>query len=121
MTRTLTSTPAADGFRMPAEYEPHAGCWLLWPERPDNWRRLAVPAQRAFVQVAAAIMRFEPVTIGVSAEHFVSARRALPGAVRVVEMSHDDCWMRDVGPSFVIHEAGEVRGVHWRFNAWGGL
>ena len=45
MTRTLSSTPAADGFRMPGEYEPHAGCWMLWPERPDNWREAARPAQ----------------------------------------------------------------------------
>ena len=121
MTRTLTTTPAADGFRMPAEYEPHAGCWMLWPERPDNWRRAAAPAQRVFAEVAAAIARFEPVTIGVSGRYFVSARRTLPEAVRVVEMSHDDSWMRDVGPSFVVHRRGAVRGVHWRFNAWGGL
>jgi agmatine deiminase len=115
------TTPAADGFRMPAEYEPHAGCWMLWPERRDNWRRAAAPAQRAFVQVAAAIARFEPVTIGVSGTHFATARRALPEAVRVVELSHDDSWMRDVGPTFVVHRSGVVRGVHWRFNAWGGL
>src|SRR5581483_8546563 len=31
MTRTLTTTPAEDGFWMPAEFEPHAGCWMLWP------------------------------------------------------------------------------------------
>jgi agmatine deiminase len=121
MTRTLMTTPAADGFRMPAEYEPHAGCWMLWPERADNWRLAAAPAQSAFAQVAAAIARFEPVTVGASGKYYESARRALPEAVRVVEMSHDDSWMRDVGPSFVVHRRGTVRGVHWRFNAWGGL
>ena len=46
MTQTLTSTPAADGFWMPAEFEPHAGCWMLWPERADNWREAARPAQQ---------------------------------------------------------------------------
>ena len=106
---------------MPAEFGPHDGCWMLWPERPDNWRAGALPAQRAFGEVAAAIARFEPVTIGVSAAYFESARRALPEAVRVVELSHDDSWMRDVGPSFVVHRRGMVRGVHWRFNAWGGV
>src|SRR5262249_22284312 len=65
MTRTVASNPAADGFAMPAEFAPHAGCWLLWPERPDNWREAARPAQLAFTQVAAAIARFEPVTVGV--------------------------------------------------------
>lgn len=93
---------------------------MLWPERPDNWRDAAAPAQRAFVDVARAIARFEPVTVGVSAAHFESARDLLPAHIRVVEMSHDDCWMRDVGPTFVVNDAGDVRGVDWRFNAWGG-
>src|SRR5450755_1794036 len=121
MTHTLTTTPAADGFRMPAEFERHAGCWMLWPERPDNWRRAAAPAQRAFVAVATAIARFESVTVGVSQGYFVAARRLLPERVRLIELSHDDSWMRDVGPTFVVHARGAVRGVHWRFNAWGGL
>jgi len=118
--RTLRSTPAADGFSMPSELERHAGCWMLWPERPDNWRNAAGPAQRAFSRLAAAIARFEPVAVGVSAAQFDRARAHLPSAVRVIEMSHDDCWMRDVGPTFVVNRAGELRGVDWRFNAWGG-
>jgi len=94
---------------------------MLWPERPDNWRRAALPAQKSFVAVAAAIARFEPVTLGVSGGQFQAARALLPPEVRVVELSHDDCWMRDVGPTFVVNAAGERRGVHWHFNAWGGL
>ena len=78
MSRTLTSTPLDDGFAMPAEFSPHAGCWMLWPERPDNWRDGAQPAQRGFAEVAAAIARFEPVTMGVSAAQFEFARGLLP-------------------------------------------
>ena len=64
MSTTLTTTPAADGFRMPGEFEPHSGCWMLWPERPSNWRRGAKPAQEAFAAVRAdgaarAFGRFE--------------------------------------------------------------
>lgn len=121
MTRTLTSTPAADGFWMPAEREPHAGCWMLWPERPDTWREAARPAQQTFAQVAEAIARFEPVCVGVSPAQYETARVMLPEQVRVVEMTHDDCWMRDVGPTFVVDGRGGLRGVHWHFNAWGGL
>ena len=55
MTATLKTTPARDGFRMPAESEPHAGCWMLWPERPDNWRRKAQPAQAAFAAATAPL------------------------------------------------------------------
>jgi agmatine deiminase len=121
MARTLDSTPLADGFSMPAEYAPHAGCWMLWPERPDNWRAGAQPAQRAFAEVAAAIARFEPVSVGVSAANYEFARAQLGAHIRVVEISHDDSWMRDVGPTFVTNKQGVKRGVDWRFNAWGGL
>jgi agmatine deiminase len=121
MTQTLTSTPAADGFWMPGEFEPHSGCWMLWPERPDNWREAARPAQHAFAAVAAAIAEFEPVTVGVSGSEYEVARALLDSRIRVVEMSHNDCWMRDVGPTFVVDRRGTVRGVHWHFNAWGGL
>ena len=106
---------------MPGEFEPHAGCWMLWPERPDNWRLGAKPAQKAFVNVATAIAQFEPVTMGVSRGQFLNARHLLPDHVRVVEMSYNDSWMRDCGPTFVVNDKGLVRGIDWDFNSWGGL
>jgi agmatine deiminase len=110
-----------DGFRMPAEFERHSGCWMLWPERTDNWRAGAKPAQAAFAAVAAAISASEAVTVGVSAAQFENARARLPRKVRVVEMSSNDAWMRDCGPTFVIDNKGRRRGVDWSFNAWGGI
>jgi agmatine deiminase len=105
---------------MPGEFEKHDGTWMLWPERPDNWRQGGKPAQKAFVAVATAISQFEPVTMGVSHAQFTNARNMLPGNVRVVEMSNNDSWMRDCGPTFVI-DGKKVRAVDWDFNAWGGL
>jgi agmatine deiminase len=32
-----------------------------------------------------------------------------------------DVQMRDIGPAFVKNGRGEIRGVHWVFNGWGGL
>jgi len=117
----LRSVPRADGFRMPAEFEPHAGCWMIWPERPDNWRCGAKPVQEAYVKVAEAISQFEKVTMCVSHEQYFNARSRLPARVRVVELSSNDAWMRDVGPTFVVNDEGVVRAVRWKFNAWGGL
>jgi len=121
MTRTLVRTPRADGYWMPAEFERHAGTWMLWPERLDNWRDGARPAQRAFAAVAAAIAQFEPVSVGVSAVQYEFARAALQPQVRVVELGSNDAWMRDVGPTVVVNAAGRRRAVDWQFNAWGGL
>ncbi|MDP8984222.1 MAG: agmatine deiminase [Pseudomonadota bacterium] len=106
---------------MPAEYERHSGCWMLWPERPDNWREGAKPAQAAFAAVAAAIAQGEPVTVGVSAAQFQNARARLHPAVRLIELSSNDAWIRDSGPTFVIDAKGRRRGIDWTFNAWGGL
>ncbi len=121
MAPTLQSTPRADGFRMPGEFEPHQGCWMIWPERCDNWRNGAKPAQEAFTAVAAAIAEGEPVTVLASGRQFVNARRRLPAHIRVVEVTTDDSWCRDTGPSFVTDGTGRLRGVDWGFNAWGGL
>jgi len=120
MTRTLSTTPHRDGYRMPGEFEPHAGCWMLWPERPDNWRLGGKPAQQAFVAVATAIAASDPVSVGVSTGQYSNARRLLPSQIRVIEMSSNDAWMRDVGPTFVVNGRGGMRGVDWVFNAWGG-
>jgi agmatine deiminase len=118
---TLNSTPAADGYRMPGEFEVHSGCWIAWPERPDNWRLGAKPAQRAYAAVAEAINACEPVTVAVSDRQFEHCRSMLSASIRVVEISTDDAWMRDIGPTFVIGDRSGLRGVDWRFNAWGGL
>jgi agmatine deiminase len=103
MTRTLLRTPKADGYWMPGEFDRHAGTWMLWPERLDNWRLGAIPAQRAFAAVAAAIAGFEPVCVGASGAQYAFARAGLDARVRVVEMSSNDAWMRDVGPTFVVN------------------
>ena len=105
---------------MPAEFEPQARIWMLWPERPDNWRCGAKPAQKAFADVARAISQFEPVTVCASAAQYGNARRLLPPEITVVEMSSNDAWVRDCGPTFVVN-GREIRGVDWEFNAWGGL
>jgi agmatine deiminase len=117
----LPSTPAADGYRMPGEFEPHSGCWIAWPERPDNWRMGAKPAQEAYAAVAEAINASEPVTVAVSDRQFEHCRSVLSSSIRVVEISTDDAWIRDMGPTFVIDGKGGRHGVDWHFNAWGGL
>ena len=119
--KRLDSNPKQDGFRMPGEFEPHKGTYIIWPERPDNWRNGGKPAQKVFTEVASVIGKYEPITMIVSKEQFSEARGMLPDYVRVVEMSNDDSWVRDCGATFVIDDKGNRRAVDWSFNAWGGL
>ncbi|KRN25736.1 agmatine deiminase [Secundilactobacillus similis DSM 23365 = JCM 2765] len=106
---------------MPGEFEPHKGVYILWPERPDNWRNGGKPAQKTFVKVAEAISEFEHVTVGVNDAQYANARTMLPDNVEVVEISNDDSWVRDCGATFVKNDKGDLRAVDWTFNAWGGL
>ena len=117
----LHSLPREDGFHMPAEFEPHEGCFLIWPERPDSWAGGAYAARKAFVKVISAIARWEKVTVFASYNQYENARASLPPQVRVAELSTDDAWARDVSPVIVKNAAGEIRGIDWGFNAWGGL
>ncbi|WP_421016606.1 agmatine deiminase [Furfurilactobacillus cerevisiae] len=119
--KTLTSTPQQDGYRMPGEFEEHQGVYILWPQRPDNWRNGGKPAQHTFVKVAEAIFQFEHVTVGVNDDQYENARTMLPDNVEVVEISNDDSWVRDCGATFVKNDKGGLRAVDWTFNSWGGL
>ena len=119
--KTLDTSPKTDGYHMPGEFEEHKGVYLLWPERPDNWREGAKPAQAVFAEVAAAIAKFESVTVVVSDRQYTNARHVLADNIEVAEISSDDAWIRDCGPTFVVNDKGDVRAVDWTFNAWGGL
>lgn len=117
----LHTTPRGDGFAMPAEFDRHDGCLMIWPIRGDSWRRGGWPARDSFVAVASVIAQSEKVTMLVDASQYETARAMLPPEVRLVELSTDDAWARDVCPTFVRDRTGNVRGVDWGFNAWGGL
>lgn len=116
----LTTTPKQDGFFFPAEFEPVREVWLAWPERRDNWRDKAKPAQRTFAKVANAIADVVPVSVAVSSAQYETARAMLDRSVKLVEMAFNDSWMRDIGPTVVVNAKGDRRGVSWQFNAWGG-
>ena len=107
---------------MPPEWAPHAGCWMAWPCRPENWDDIE-RARATYVEVARAIARFEPVTMTANAEDAGAARGALAGVagVDVVVVPSDDSWARDTAPTFVTDGRGGLAGVDWRFNAYGGI
>lgn len=119
--KTHNGLPAADGFHMPAEWAEHQAVWMIWPQRPDNWRHAGREAQQAFAAIAKAISAATPVFMAVPEPFMSQARAVMPSEVTLVAMNSDDCWMRDSGPTMVIDPAGQLRGVDWKFNAWGGF
>jgi agmatine deiminase len=113
--------PADDGFYMPAEWTPHARCWMAWPCRAELWGEGMEAARDAYAEVALAIARFEPVTMVAKPKSVpeVSLRTGSGSGVSVFSLPLDDSWMRDMGPTFVVDGSGQVAGVDWQWNAWG--
>ena len=119
----LKTLPASDGFHMPGEFEPHKGTIMIWPERPGSWTYGARDARKAFAQIAEAIAEGEEVYMLAGPSAMESAKAAFSGKsekIHILPIETDDAWARDVGPTFVKNARKEVRGINWRFNAWGG-
>lgn len=77
-------------------------------------------ARTAWARVAHTIAEFEPVTMVVDPDEIDDARSYVDElAVEIVEAPLDDSWMRDIGPTFVVDESGQLGAVDWVFNGWG--
>lgn len=112
-------SPADDGFRMPAEWAPHARCWMGWPCRGSLWGDGLEAARAAYAGVARAIAAFEPVTMLANEAELQEAQAHCGAGVTCDAMPLDDSWLRDSGPTFVVDGRGGLAGVDWRFNSWG--
>ena len=117
--------PAALGFRMPAEWEPHAATWIAWPHEARDWpgklpaidwvygevvRQLAVGERvRILVATAAVAKRAREVLRRVG----VDRKR-----VQLFPAPTDRSWTRDYCPIYVTNNDGEVAVTNWRFTGW---
>jgi agmatine deiminase len=104
---------------MPAEWQPHERTWMAWPTASYTLEPSAEEAYRAWSNVANAIVRFEPLTMLVEAKDIATAKSFLDSRVEILEAELNDGWARDIGPTFVKNELGEIAGVNWVFNGWG--
>ena len=77
----LKTLPAADGFHMPGEFEPHKGTIMIWPERPGSWAYGAKDARKAFAKIAEAIAEGEDVYMLASWEKDDAAAEAICDAL----------------------------------------
>ena len=147
MQKVFNTFPADDGFHMPAEFEPHEGTILIWPVRPGSWPYGGRDAQETFVKIAMNLALSEKVYMVAKPEDFEEMNQRLSQVIeKKMERVHDnygmqgrtafhyivqnlyafaidsdDSWARDIGPTFVRNEEGELRGIDWQFNAWGGI
>ena len=106
-------------FRMPPEWAPHERCWMAWPCREGLWAD-SHETRKNYADVAHAIRDYEPLTMLVSPSLVDVARNYLGSDIDLFEVTIDDSWTRDSGPTFVVNDKGQTAGVSFGFNAWGG-
>jgi agmatine deiminase len=136
----LNQPPAALGYRMPAEWEPHEATWLAWPHNRSDWPGKFEAISWIYAEIVSHLARAERVHILVNDEdaeakarqvlvrsHVLPDRAAEPGAragnIRFWQIPTDRGWLRDSGPIFVKRDGRDrdlpaVAAIAWRFNAW---
>jgi agmatine deiminase len=119
-------TPAALGFRMPAEWEPQEAIWLSWPHKRASWPGHFRPIPAKFAEIAAHISRRQKVRFNIArplqkrAWALLSRAGAELANVEFYPHPTNDAWCRDHGPIFVKNDrTGEVALTDWKYNAWG--
>ena len=120
-------TPAALGFRMPAEWEPHEATWIGWPHNVTDWPGRFGPIPWVYAEIVRRIAPGEVLRVLVqSSAHEARARRVLrrfavdPARVEFFRVPTDRGWTRDMGPAFVRRDGApaQVAISRFAFNGW---
>lgn len=113
-------TPAELGYKMPPEWGPHQRTFMEWPLKEAGWPEPFTDILPAFAAIVKTIAGFEPVSVLANQRHIQEASRFCGPGVEILPIEHNDSWMRDNGPTFLLNERGELAGINWIFNGWGG-
>ena len=120
---TETVSPAALGYRMPAEWEPHDATWLSWPHNQETWPARFGPIPGVWHQLVEVLAPQETVHVLASGAALEQAKRMVGASENVVlhDVPTNDAWIRDHGPTFLSGpDDAEPALVDWQYNAWGG-
>src|SRR5262245_5565933 len=104
----IVQTPAALGFSMPAEWEPHEATWLGWPHNETDWPGKIDTIRWVYGEMVRKISAGELIRILVrhrAEEKFASKYLKLAGCelqrVQFIVHPTNRGWTRDSGPIFV--------------------
>jgi len=109
-------------YKMPAEWAKHSRTYISWPVQssmcyPQDYNAVCL----GYAEMIQAIAEFEPVTVVANTTDLEKLSRLFDNdRIEVLVIGHNDAWLRDNGPTFLIHNTGKIAGVNWQFNAWGG-
>ncbi|MGO9402398.1 MAG: agmatine/peptidylarginine deiminase [Terriglobales bacterium] len=126
---TRAKSPAALGYRMTAEWEPHESTWLAWPHFKGDWPGKFEPIPWVYAEIVRNLARHERVDLIVTSERAEKSARAvleqadaLSDNVCFHHWRTDRVWTRDSGCIFLVPPAGHrdlrLLALHFQFNGW---
>jgi agmatine deiminase len=110
-------------WKMPIEGHEQERLWLAWPTEGYSLGETeteVIEARTTWAAIANAAANFQPVTVVVNPGDEGVARAHLSASIELLSAPLNDAWMRDIGPSFVIGDNGQLGAVDFVFNGWGG-
>ena len=121
--------PAAQGYRMPAEWEPHESTWLAWPHFRDDWPGKFEPIPWVYAEIVRTLARHERVDLIVNDASWEQRARtvlekadALSDNVSFHRWRTNRVWTRDSGCIFLTPSADDadagLLALHFQFNGW---
>lgn len=109
--------PASLTIRIPADWEPHACCWMSWAVHPE-WKDWVDVIKSELAMVIRAVAQFERVCLFTAPDQKADAKARFGGGnIEIIEAQVDDIWMRDIAPTFALR-GSEVIAIDWNFDAW---
>ncbi|MFN2190608.1 MAG: agmatine/peptidylarginine deiminase [Candidatus Promineifilaceae bacterium] len=121
----MTKAAVPERYTMPAEWEPHEGTWLQWPQNKTE-PGYEMKQERTWLSIVSALIEHENVHIIAGGERqrdHISDQLDYFGigrdAVDIHIIPIDDLWARDNGPIFVFDQQGSLAITDWTFNGWG--
>src|SRR6476659_109215 len=104
MNATTRPTPAALGYRFPAEWERHTATWLSWPHRLKTWPGNFEPIPAIWAELTGTLAQMEEVHILASDDALASASQFVGNIqnVTIHDVPTNDAWCRDHGPMFLV-------------------
>lgn len=119
LAQAVQPNPVSDGYRVPAEWEPHQSVLMAYPYDKSYEDQLK-PMQDSVIDVANAIAQFEPVLMMAMTGYTEVVRNRCGPNVTVIEYPYNDCWTRDTAPVFALNPSGrDMLGRDFTFNGWG--
>ncbi len=113
-------------YHWPAEWAPHQGTVIAWPEREDLWSGRVTQVRELFGRIAGEILAGAELHLAGSSQSsadgaldIIAAPDDFAGRLHLHRLPFNDVWVRDSAALRLLSDDGRQLALDFRFNGWG--